>query len=130
MSPLPRPSAVLFVTDVPRMTQFYRVLASMALLHDDPEHAVLEVEGFQLIIHALRGEPHPRPAQGGQVRIRADSYVKVCLPVTNIAAARASAQSLGGTIQAPGKEWEARGFRACDGHDPEGNVFQVRQTAA
>lgn len=28
------------------------------------------------------------------------------------------------------KEWEARGFRACDGRDPEGNVLQVREAAA
>jgi hypothetical protein len=25
------------------------------------------------------------------------------------------------------KEFEARGFRACDGYDPEGNVVQLRE---
>ena len=50
------------------MRQFYQALAAMALLHEDERHAVLELEGFQLV--------------------------------------------------------------ACDGHDPEGNVLQVRGHAA
>jgi predicted enzyme related to lactoylglutathione lyase len=130
VSPLPKPSAVVFVSNLPRMTRFYRALASMALLHEDPDHAVLEIEGFQLVVHALRGEPDPSGAADGQVRIREDSYVKVCLPVPSIAAARATAVSLGGAIQPASKEWDGRGFRACDGNDPEGNVIQVRENAA
>lgn len=130
VSRLPKPSAVLFVADVPKMTQFYQALASMELLNEDGQHAVLEVEGFQLVIHALRGARKTAPAPGGRVRVRRDSYVKVCLPVESIAAARATASKLGGSVQPPAKEWEARGFRACDGHDPEGNVLQVRENAS
>lgn len=127
MSLLPKPSAVVFVADVPTMRRFYQALASMALLQEDEVHAVLELEGFQLVIHALRGAPPAAP--GGQVPVREDSYIKVCLPVESIAAARARAAALGGAIKPPNSEWEARGFRACDGHDPEGNVLQVRQIA-
>jgi hypothetical protein len=25
------------------------------------------------------------------------------------------------------REWEFEGAKVCDGHDPEGNVFQIRQ---
>jgi len=25
------------------------------------------------------------------------------------------------------REWELRGANVCDGHDPEGNIFQLRQ---
>ena len=37
---------------------------------------------------------------------------------------------LGGEVWPVDREWEAasRGFRACDGRDPEGNVFQVRES--
>lgn len=42
---------------------------------------------------------------------------------------RVTAASLGGHIKPAAAEWSARGFRACDGHDPEGNVLQVRETA-
>jgi len=103
----------------------------MAVVHETADHAILEVAGFQLVIHAVRGEPDPVPAGGGPVHVREDSYVKLCLPVASIAAARAVAASLGGAVQPPDKEWLAteRGFRACDGHDPEGNVVQVREAA-
>ncbi len=45
VSLLPKPSVVLFVADVPRMTQFYQTLAAMVLLREDSQHAVLELEG-------------------------------------------------------------------------------------
>ena len=43
---------------------------------------------------------------------------------------RGQALALGGQLFAPKREWEARGFRACDGIDPEGNVIQLRQPAS
>lgn len=126
---LPKPSVVLFVASVARMTEFYRELASMTLLQEDSQHAVLEVEGVQLVIHALKGAPDPHRTPVSPIQVREDSHVKLCLPVESIAAARARAAALGGTIRPKGREWEARGFRACDGHDPEGNVLQVREDA-
>ena len=120
----PKPSVVVFVADVRRMTTFYRELAAMSILVEDEGYTVMEVEGLQLVIHRLAGEPQ---VSGGQVR--EDSYVKLCLPVASIAAARSLAAANGGAIKPAQHEWEARGFRACDGHDPEGNVIQVRETA-
>ena len=130
MSPLPTPSVVLFVADVPCMTHFYQTVASMALVSQDSDHAILELAGVELVIHALRGEPQVLPLPDGHVRIREDSYVKVCLPVQSIADARSKVAALGGALQPSAKEWQARGFRACDGHDPEGNVWQARTSAA
>src|SRR5947209_3466706 len=122
----PKPSAVIFVADVRRVTAFYRELASMSVLIEEDGYSVMEVEGFQLVVHALAGEP---PIAEGQVRTREDSYIKLCLPVASIAAARSVAAANGGAIKSATHEWEARGFRACDGHDPEGNVIQVRESA-
>jgi hypothetical protein len=126
-SRLPTPSAVVFVRDVPMMTRFYTELASMAFLGGDQNHSVLEIENFQIVIHALRGEPKLRTING-EVAVRKDSYVKICLPVVSIAKARTIAASLDGAIKPKKNEFEARGFRACDGHDPEGNVIQVRES--
>jgi predicted enzyme related to lactoylglutathione lyase len=130
MARLPKPSAVIFVRDVPMMTEFYRKLAQMTFRSGDDGHSVLEIENFQLVIHALRGAPTSSVVDG--VALRRDAYVKVCLPVESIAAARTIATQMGGAIKPPRNEWEApdRGFRACDGHDPEGNVLQVREQVA
>lgn len=122
----PTPGVVVFVADVRRVSTFYRELASMSVLLEDEGYVVMEAEGFELVIHRLSGEPRVSPAA---IRVREDSYVKLCLPVASIAAARALAAANGGAIKAAQHEWEVRGFRACDGHDPEGNVIQVRETA-
>lgn len=124
----PTPAVVVFVADVRRVAAFYRELASMRVVLEDAAHTVLEIEGFQLVVHGLSGEPHVLPGEGGRVPVRQDSYVKVCLPVEGLAAARSRAAAHGGAIKSPEHEWEGRGFRACDGHDPEGNVIQVRES--
>lgn len=130
MSVKPKPSVVVFVADVPRVGTFYRELASMSVLVEAEDHIVMEAGDFQLVIHALRGEPRVSQDATGQIPVREDSYVKLCLPVESIAAARSVAAANGGAIKPSEYEWEARGFRACDGHDPEGNVIQVREPAA
>ena len=33
-----------------------------------------------------------------------------------------------GALYPSHKEWDARGFRACDGYDPEGNIVQLRKS--
>ena len=43
--------------------------------------------------------------------------------------AGALADGLGGLVDPPEREWTAGGLRACDGHDPEGNVLQLREPA-
>lgn len=101
----------------------------MSLVHHDSGHAVLEIAGLELVIHALPPRPPETGPPASHVEVREDSYVKLCFPVPSIAAARAVAATLGGAIAPPGEEWGAPGFRACDGHDPEGNVVQVREAA-
>jgi predicted enzyme related to lactoylglutathione lyase len=124
----PAPTVVVFVSDVQRVSAFYRELASMRILLEDSVHCVMEIGDFQVVVHALRGEPAVRSDKDGRIPVREDSYVKLCLPVESIATARAIALKHGGGIKSPEHEWEARGFRACDGHDPEGNVIQVRES--
>ena len=88
--------------------------------------AVLERDGFQLTVHGLRGEPATTGAT------REDTYVKLCFPVDSLANVRREAAALGGEVWPAEREWESesRGFRACDGRDPEGNVFQAREPLA
>jgi hypothetical protein len=123
---MPKPGAVLFVDRVPEMARFYRELAAMTIVHEAPDHVVLEIEGMQLVIHSLPPRPADQPAAARPMQVREDSYLKLCFPVASMALARTTALTLGGRIGPVEKEWQARDFRACDGHDPEGNVIQVR----
>lgn len=122
----PVAAAVVFVDDVEKLTAFYQALGGMTVLHAEASHAVLEIPGLQITIHALRSSG-ARPE--APYRTRHDTHIKLSIPVTSIAEARFTAERLDGEVWPPDKEWEAvdRGFRACDGRDPEGNVFQVRE---
>ena len=129
MTTRPKPSAVVFAKDVAALAGFYSQVAEMKPVHSDNDHVVLETDGFQLVVHGV--PPHiartihiSTPPQ-----LREATPLKLCLPVGSIATARAQAAALGGLIAPPAREWSARGFTACDGHDPEGNVFQVRESA-
>ena len=120
----PQAAGVVFVDDVLGVSAFYRAVAGMEVLHAGDGYVVLGIEGFQLTVHAL---PVPGGDGSGRYPTRQDSYVKLCFPVPSLAQARASAAESGGELWPADREWEARGFRACDGRDPEGNVFQLRE---
>lgn len=124
---IPAVCAVCFVADVQRIRDFYRTVIGMAIVTDESNYAILAIPGFELVIHGIPNEPAPELLPSGLPRVREDCYLKICLPVESIEDARSRATRLGGLIKDVGHEWSARGFRACDGYDPEGNVFQVRQ---
>jgi predicted enzyme related to lactoylglutathione lyase len=58
---------------------------------------------------------------------REDTAVKLWFAVPSLAAARSLVARLGGELNGPEREWQFEGDRVCDGHDPEGNVFQLRE---
>jgi len=58
---------------------------------------------------------------------REDTPVKLVFSVEDIASLRSRVAERGGAMNAVEREWEFEGAKVCDGHDPEGNVFQVRQ---
>ena len=130
MSAMPKPSAVIFAKDVDRLAAFYRVVVAMTEAHRDKDHIVLDADTFQLVIHGIPKKIAEQIQITQPPQVREGTPIKVCLPVLSIEQARLHAAELGGQVGAKGKEWEARGFRACDGHDPEGNVFQVREGVA
>ena len=61
--------------------------------------------------------------------LREDTPLKLVFGVENIAYARERAAALGGAMNAVERESEFEGAKVCDGHDPEGNIFQLRQTS-
>jgi len=129
MNSRPKPSAVIFAKDMEPLARFYMEVAEMAEVVRDKGHVVLDAEGFQIVVHGIPKKIAATIQIGTPPKIREATPIKICLPVTSIASARNRASALGGRIGPRSKEWVARGFRACDGHDPEGNVFQVREGA-
>ncbi|MBV8500219.1 MAG: VOC family protein [Paucibacter sp.] len=118
-------AAVVFVADVERVSAFYEAVAGMVRIAADAGYVLLESADLQLTVHALRGD-----LAVAECPTREEGHIKLCLTVPDLALARGHATAHGGQVWPPEREWELRGlrnFRACDGRDPEGNVFQLRQ---
>jgi predicted enzyme related to lactoylglutathione lyase len=125
----PKPSAVVFAKEIERIADFYRIVLGLSSIHTDKDHVVLDGDGFQLVIHGIPKEIAATIEIATPPSVRETIPIKICLPVESIQASRQKADELGGQIKPKNNEWQARGFRACDGFDPEGNVFQVRESA-
>ena len=119
-----RPGAVIFTGDKDRLAAFYQAVTGLPVRESDESITVLATEHFELVIHALAGEPRGRASAA-----REEAYVKPFFPVVSLAEARRMAESLGGKLRPAHEEWEAREFRACEAVDPDGNVIQFREVA-
>ena len=120
-----RPGAVIFTGSRERLARFYEAMTGLAVRFTDDGITVLGSETFELVIHSLAAEP----AAGTPPVVREDSYIKPFFPVRSLAEALEHAVALGGRLRPPNEEWEARGFRACEASDPDGNVIQFREEA-
>ncbi|MFM9927362.1 VOC family protein [Variovorax sp. H27-G14] len=123
-------AAVIYAKDVARVSAFYAGVAGLAVTHSEAGHASLESAALQLFIVAM----NPGVAANAHIdhppTVRENTALKFIFPVVSLAAARELAAASGGALKPAQAEWAFNGWRHCDGHDPEGNVFQLRERAA
>ena len=128
--PSPTSGAVIFAKDIKRMSEFYCALLDLSVVHSGGDHVVIESDRAALVIHGIP----PRIAKTIEItsppKLREATTQKLFFVVKSIEVCRKVAPDFGGKLQAKSKEWSARNFTACDGNDPEGNIFQVREIAA
>lgn len=119
--------AVLYAKDLQQLVQFYTAVAGLDLQTIEERFAVLGREPSQLVIVRVP----KRIADTIQIttppKRREDTAIKLVFATQDIASARSRAVELGGSMNPVEREWEFEGATVCDGHDPEGNVFQLRQ---
>ena len=119
-----RVGAVIFTGGKDRLAQFYEAVTGLTVSAKDDNVTVLASDEFELVIHALPGEPTNQAALPGRA-----AYVKPFFPVKSLSETRRRAAAFGGQLSPASEEWEARGFRACEAIDPDGNPIQFRETA-
>jgi catechol 2,3-dioxygenase-like lactoylglutathione lyase family enzyme len=117
-----RVSAVLYVRDLEKVTAFYSALLRQPLVYRDAYHAVLRCGIFALDIHQLPADALERNAHKPR-----DQSVKLSFPVDSIVRARHAAAAHGGELDPGPPRWVIEQQKICDGRDPEGNVFQLRE---
>jgi predicted enzyme related to lactoylglutathione lyase len=126
----PKTGAVIFAKDVPRVARFYEAVLSMTATTLEGGDLVLESADLQLVIHTIPSRIAKTIAITTPPKLRTDTAMKPFFAVDCLADARTRAVAAGGALNPPRQEFETRGFRACDGHDPEGNVVQFRESAS
>jgi predicted enzyme related to lactoylglutathione lyase len=119
--------AVLYAKDLDCLVEFYSSVAGIEPQSVEKRFAVLGAGPAQFVI--VRIPEHTQTQlKSPRLRNHAKIPLKLVFGVEDIAHARDSAAELGGAMNAAEREWEFEGAKVCDGYDPEGNVFQLRQT--
>ena len=120
--------AIVYAKDIQRLARFYAAVADLEIVHEVADHLVLESETYELVVVAIPAAIAARIVITSPPERRENTAFKLSFRVDSLAAARATANDLGGELNAPAKEWSFQGMRVCDGCDPEGNMIQVRET--
>jgi predicted enzyme related to lactoylglutathione lyase len=124
---MPHAAAVVYAKNLKRIAEFYEKVASLSLKRAADDHIVLVSESFQLVVVQIPTHlADSIEIEDPPVR-RTRNPIKLVFFVEDIAAARDVAHAESGALNASDDEWLFEGSRVCDGHDPEGNVFQLRQ---
>ena len=119
--------AVLFAKDLDNVATFYSEALGLRCGRRDEYHAVLQRDGFELIVQQI-----PRPVSAGieiaepPVR-REGGAIRLDFPVDSVERSRSLARSLGGGIDETPPPWAERDSNFYLGYDPEGNVFGVSE---
>jgi predicted enzyme related to lactoylglutathione lyase len=119
LAPLKR--IIIFVGDVKKCAEFYRNAFGFTTVPDPApasEWIELETGGCRLALHKARGKHGPiNTPTGGP-----ENPHKIVFYASDIAAARAELIAHGAVM---GKIKTFGALTLCDGHDPEGHVFQI-----
>ena len=128
MSGPARAGLFLYARDLGCLADFYQSFLGMAHLHASDELVVLESQDVQLIVHQIPLHIASGITITTPPTPRGDSALKFFFTVPSISNARSMAVELGGGVL--DTVYRGRGFRASNAWDPEGNIFQVRESAA
>lgn len=121
-----RAGVFVYAKDMQTLASFYAAIAGMARLHEEADLIVLESPDIQLLVHRIP----PHIAADIVIAVppvrRENTALKFFFTVASLAQARARAAELGGMVFE--ENWSGPGFVVCNAMDPEGNVFQVRES--
>lgn len=116
----------LYAKDLDLLVDFYGSILGMSRLHADDGMVVLQSQGVQLIVHRIPAHIAAEIAIASPPVPREDAAMKFFFTVPSIDGVRQRAADLGGMIL--DRVYHGPGFQVCNACDPEGNIFQVRQS--
>lgn len=127
MSGPARAGVFIYAKHLNRVAEFYKHVLGMVELHGNDELKVLASPDLQLVLHAIPEAIAASISLSSPPARRENAAIKFFHAVPSIEQARTQAASLGGEVFA--ERYTGPGFVVCNAMDPEGNVFQVRESA-
>jgi predicted enzyme related to lactoylglutathione lyase len=118
---------VIYARDMARLAVFYAGLAGLVEVQRDHDFTVLERGAFQLVVVAMPSPIASRIVLSEPPRRRTETPIKPVFVVGDFDDLRDVVVRRGGVLDPQGKAWQFGCWRVLDGHDPEGNVFQLRE---
>jgi predicted enzyme related to lactoylglutathione lyase len=114
-------TAMVFVKDLEAMAQFYR--DGFELTDDadasEPAYVLLTREATRIALHAVPAHVASAINISDPPQPRSEAAMKMLFTVDDVTSARSRLEQLGGHF------FETSTDNACDGTDPEGNVFRI-----
>ena len=123
-----RAGVLIYAENLEAMSRFYAELLGLRVLASDAEHVVAENNDIQLVLHAIPAQYAAEITIASPPEPREEQAIKPFFTVSSLAAAERSAQQLGGFVFGP--VWDGPGFKVRNACDCEGNIIQLRQSAA
>ncbi|MFM8443830.1 MAG: glyoxalase/bleomycin resistance/dioxygenase family protein [Methylococcus sp.] len=123
-----RAGVLIYAKDLGKLSRFYNELLNLRVLAADAEHVVAENNDIQLVLHAMPAHLVAKVTIASPPELREEQAIKPFFTIASLAAAKQQAQELGGFVFGP--TWEGPGFTVRNACDPEGNIIQLRQSAA
>lgn len=123
----PRSGVVLFVKDLVKMAAFYREVIQLDTITSEEDHVVLDSGNLELTLHLMPAPLARKVIIDSPPQRRELSPCKLRFYVDSIARARSAASQHSGMLDAAPPAWVVDEQKICLGHDPEGNVIEVRE---
>ena len=122
-----RAGLFIYAKNLERVAQFYEAVAQMKRFHARDEIIVLQAQDIQLVVHKVPSAIAESIEISSPPIKRENTALKFFFTVASLNEARQIASKCGGEIY--NENWQGPGFVACNAIDPEGNVFQARESA-
>jgi predicted enzyme related to lactoylglutathione lyase len=124
-----RGGAVIYVSDLDRVRRFYEAVCGLTAAESGPDSVTLRSGATALHLVVVPRAIAPTISVSDPPQRRVHTPIKLVFVVTDLAVARRRAADAGGTLDEAAHEWRHGDAVVCDGHDPEGNVVQLRAAA-
>ena len=130
MSGMPRASHVVYAKDLALMACFYEQTLELPRIEDGDSALILGDGVVEVVLVKIPDRIAASITMASPPEIREATPLKSSFQVDDLARVARAAVATGGGIRPIDSAWLWRGQRHLDGHDPEGNVVQFRQSAA